>query len=788
MAELKPVTLTRDELENFYKDKNVYKDDTLKQKKSILEILDDTTVKAFKIDLRDTYTFSTGLLGMGSVTHRIIAIGDSLFKNTKLTKIDFPYDCHIHTICRYAFSGSSLQDISLPLSLQTIEAFAFHNCKHLEIVKISKNVTTIGDYAFSGCTNLRELIVPETVKKIGKNAFKDVPLVRYDGDAEDVEGNYWGADCFRSKAIEEAEERAKKEEERRRDEEHQAEIKRRDDEVRNKLQEQQRQFEEQLRKAEEERRKNAENEALKAEEERRKKEEERKAEEERRRQEEERLRKEQEEQKKRAAEKIKRLEEERAKAQKEADEAIAIAKKMEEKWIRKENDKKLEEERKLQLQRETAIPCSLDSEFFPYLYNLDAIDDIKEPTQLFIPSELYVDADNYNQQKKYRINEISDGFFKNSETLEKVRFYPNSINKIGNCAFMDCKSLSSVEIGDGLTEIGEEAFKNCESLVTLTLPNSLKEIKKSAFENCKKIKADMPNDITQIGKRAFKNCEKIGTVIIPSSVETIEDRAFMGCSSLKKLVISEGVIEIGESAFEDCDKLERVEIPSSVTKIGIDAFLGVRCIVCYEDLKGKGDPWGADFVEWKAPLMKNAISKADEIAIVKSNKENKEKIASNDIFKETRYVFDKNLANKLLAGKTSITILKDYYDRENMIKYEIKKIGRMAFWECRGILESVTIPPFVEEIEESAFEGCTKLSSVNISSEVKKIGKNAFKDVPNIKYYGPAKGSPWGAEAVNGKSVNGDESYPTVSLVEKQDVKKDSNSLASMIDDDFDVI
>ena len=56
----------------------------------------------------------------------------------------------------------------------------------------------------------------------------------------------------------------------------------------------------------------------------------------------------------------------------------------------------------------------------------------------------------------------------------------------------------------------------------------------------------------------------------------------------------------------------------------------------------------------------------------------------------------------------------------------------------------------VTSIGESAFSGCTSLTSVTIPSRITSIGKYAFKLVPNIVYYGSASGSPWGARSVNG--------------------------------------
>ena len=57
---------------------------------------------------------------------------------------------------------------------------------------------------------------------------------------------------------------------------------------------------------------------------------------------------------------------------------------------------------------------------------------------------------------------------------------------IGEFAFKDCSSLTSVTIPNGITTIGESAFEGCSPLATVTIPNSIKKIGKLAFD-CAKI-------------------------------------------------------------------------------------------------------------------------------------------------------------------------------------------------------------------------------------------------------------------------------------------------------------
>ena len=70
----------------------------------------------------------------------------------------------------------------------------------------------------------------------------------------------------------------------------------------------------------------------------------------------------------------------------------------------------------------------------------------------------------------------------------------DSVTSIGNEAFSDCSSLTSVTIGNNVTIIGNSAFSDCSSLTSVTIPNSVTTIGYSAFGGC--------INITQISSEA----------------------------------------------------------------------------------------------------------------------------------------------------------------------------------------------------------------------------------------------------------------------------------------------
>ena len=59
-----------------------------------------------------------------------------------------------------------------------------------------------------------------------------------------------------------------------------------------------------------------------------------------------------------------------------------------------------------------------------------------------------------------------------------------SVTRIGNSAFQNCNSLTSIEIPDSITRIGEDAFCGCINLTSITIADSVTSIGVLAFSDC----------------------------------------------------------------------------------------------------------------------------------------------------------------------------------------------------------------------------------------------------------------------------------------------------------------
>ena len=104
-----------------------------------------------------------------------------------------------------------------------------------------------------------------------------------------------------------------------------------------------------------------------------------------------------------------------------------------------------------------------------------------------------------------------------------------SVVSIGEYAFSECNSLTSIVIPDSVTSIGSYAFDRCTSLISITIPDRVSFIERSTFIRC----------------------SNLINVTIPDSVTSIDNYAFYNCSSLTSVYFEGNAPSVGLSVFSD---------------------------------------------------------------------------------------------------------------------------------------------------------------------------------------------------------------------------------------------
>jgi len=133
-----------------------------------------------------------------------------------------------------------------------------------------------------------------------------------------------------------------------------------------------------------------------------------------------------------------------------------------------------------------------------------------------------------------------------------------------------------------VVSIGDYAFRDCSSLTSVTIPNSITAIKSYAFYGCSAIaNITIPSSVKEIGIGAFEGCAALAQMVLPEGIPVIEDETFYGCSSLRGIVIPSSVTAVGEEAFSRCTSLITIYcFPSSAPDCELNAFSKVDRTWC----------------------------------------------------------------------------------------------------------------------------------------------------------------------------------------------------------------
>lgn len=170
------------------------------------------------------------------------------------------------------------------------------------------------------------------------------------------------------------------------------------------------------------------------------------------------------------------------------------------------------------------------------------------------------------------VRTIGNGAFVNNSTISSV-YVPEGITHIGNGVFNNCTGLVSIELPTTLLSIGEGAFEACGSLVRIRIPNNVTEIKDKMFMNCYELKEIvLPSALKSIGYASIIGCGSLESIELPYGLETIGREALCCNNKLKSLVIPNSVKEISSSAFHSCPELKSVILPASLKKLNSSMF------------------------------------------------------------------------------------------------------------------------------------------------------------------------------------------------------------------------
>ncbi len=321
--------------------------------------------------------------------------------------------------------------------------------------------------------------------------------------------------------------------------------------------------------------------------------------------------------------------------------------------------------------------------------------------------------------------------------------------------------LTSVKIGDNVSDIGVMAFANCDELISVEFGNALESIGELAFANTGLESVDIPDGVVSIESGAFEACDNLVSVTIPASTTSIAEDAFSECNSLASISVDSenesyltdeyGVFyNKGKTMLIRCPKQMSVteySIPDTVKCICDNAFAGAGLTNIFipegiESIGRHAIPYTCCTLDNGGYYIGNYLISVDK-TITDFVVRDGTKLISDSAFNVS---LSNNVENVTIAIPDSVeyigvnafngchklsyinvdSVNNNFSSDENGILYNKDKTVLIRFPKASTITE-YTIPNSVIEIAEHAFRDCGTITKVVFPESLRYIGDSSFR-------------------------------------------------------------
>lgn len=341
-----------------------------------------------------------------------------------------------------------------------------------------------------------------------------------------------------------------------------------------------------------------------------------------------------------------------------------------------------------------------------------------------IPSSITTGGVNYAVVGvQFYIAGVRDYRFGGNTQIPSVTI-PNTIRTIGDYTFSNCVLLKEINLPNSVEVVGIRAFNNCQKVTSLTFPASVTSIGNYACLNMTSLKEVNFNTSCALPSTLFHNngnekASALETVRFTGTTSEVPKDLFKGITSLKNVLLNENVKIIKNSAFESCTGLTSFVFPENLETIDLYAFY--QC----ENLAGKLT-FPASCTDIGEAAFKGCFA-LEELEFNGGKKISQNAFEGDHSLKKVVFHDGVEQINvSAFAGCSGITDL--------TLPSTLKVLQSNAFQYCTNITTNhLILPESLTVLGSGCFQGCDKIEKVTIPAACTTMGGTAFKDCKGLK-------------------------------------------------------
>lgn len=246
------------------------------------------------------------------------------------------------------------------------------------------------------------------------------------------------------------------------------------------------------------------------------------------------------------------------------------------------------------------------------------------------------------------------------------------------------------------------------------------------YKNYKLEEVEIADSVTESGKVVFRYCTKLKKIKFSANATSLGCMSIPAC--IESVTLPKKIEVIDSRTFKDCKKLRNIKLPSSVDTIFAYAFYGCT------NLKEINLPKKLELLDSSAFSGCKSLKKVDLPKKIK-------KIGANPFSgcdKLSKITLDKSNKRYKVVGNT----LFDKY------------LKRIVLYIPNNKKTTYTVPSNVKEIGKDAFKGNKNLKTIKMSDSVTNVGTCAFAETTKLRNVKLSnKITVWGDKAFNKSNI-----------------------------------